>query len=95
MFNQTSFIFNNEKDSTSELNKVVGKGCNRLFVTITYTGKDILYGVGNLSLMKKTLIETAICLICKLCESLTYPKGLISTIWIQFDPSMDKWLDPL
>ena len=40
-------LFNNEKDSTSELYKVVAKSCNRLFVTITWTGKDILYAVGN------------------------------------------------
>ena len=40
-------LFNNEKDSTSELYKVVAESCNRLFVTITWTGKDILYAVGN------------------------------------------------
>ena len=47
MFNLTSLNSQQRKFSTSELYKVVVKGCNRLFVTITWTGKDILYGVGN------------------------------------------------
>ena len=46
-FIKRRWIFNNEKDSTSELYQVVVKGCNRSFVTITYTGKDVLVGNGG------------------------------------------------